>query len=168
MSRQNGAALRNSGGRTPAKRSQARRHLGRCPNSGKVRFRDKREALAAVHAAGTNRRFAEANGFTTARQERRTYLCPSCHGWHLTSQESRGDIPPSQSHSTQGTSSGPIDKLSGPRRVLLAILRAEMVDEGSIQSNVVFSDPPRPQCAWTHSCVIPPSQFGQNTRTSNQ
>jgi hypothetical protein len=164
MSRQNSTALRRSAPRSAGKRSHARRHLSRCPIFGKVRFRDKREALEAVHAAITTRRFAEADSLETARQERRTYRCASCHGWHLTSQESRGDTPPAELNTTQGPPTGPIDKASGPRRVFLAIRRSEMADEPSIQSDAAFSDPPRPQGAWLRSCVIPPSQFGQNKR----
>lgn len=121
MSSHNSQAFRSLGHRPVGKGSPARRHLSRCPNCNKVRFRDKQEALDAVHAAVTNRRFAEVDGSSTARQERRAYPCSSCHGWHLTSQESRGDANPTRSPVTQSNPTFVKDKASGPRRVFLAI-----------------------------------------------
>lgn len=65
-------------------------HLCRCPVSGKVRFRDKREAVGALHHAVAVRRRAEADGLAYRRREQRAYPCDSCHGWHLTSQTAWG------------------------------------------------------------------------------
>lgn len=75
--------------RTPGRHNQQKRHLGQCPLSGKVRFRDKREALDALHRAVAIRQLTEANGQSCRRQERRVYACVSCSGWHLTSQAAR-------------------------------------------------------------------------------
>jgi hypothetical protein len=65
-------------------------HLGHCPMGGKVRFRDKREAVQALHFAAARRHLTEADGQACCRQERRAYSCAVCKGWHLTSQERRG------------------------------------------------------------------------------
>ena len=72
--------------RTKGRQSLQKRHLGQCAESGKVRFRDKREARDALHLAVATRRLREAAGETCRRQECRMYLCASCSGWHLTSQ----------------------------------------------------------------------------------
>jgi len=72
--------------RTKVRQSQQKRHLGQCPVSGKVRFRDKREARDALHLAVATRSLREAAGESCRRQECRMYLCASCNGWHLTSQ----------------------------------------------------------------------------------
>lgn len=48
----------------------------RCP-SGKRRFRDHREAVAALAVARSS--------WSSRRRERRCYECPECRGWHLTS-----------------------------------------------------------------------------------
>lgn len=106
------------------KRSHVRRHLDRCSSSGKLRFRDKQEALKAVHAARVSRQFAEVDGSTTTRQERRAYSCAGCHGWHITSQESWGGAPPAQTGASSSPAKNRIDKASGPRRVFLAIRTA--------------------------------------------
>jgi hypothetical protein len=72
--------------RVPGRLKQQKRHLGQCTVSGKVRFRDKREALEALHQAVATRRLREAEGQASRRQECRVYACLSCSGWHLTSQ----------------------------------------------------------------------------------
>lgn len=72
--------------RVPSRPNHQKRHLGQCPASGKVRFRDKREALQALHHAVATRRLSEAEGQASRRQECRVYACPTCSGWHLTSQ----------------------------------------------------------------------------------
>lgn len=122
VSRHNKTASHRSTVRvSPEKRSYVRRHLDRCSTSGKLRFRDKQEALNAVHAALVSRQFAEVDGSTTTRQERRAYSCASCHGWHITSQESWGGQPPTQTGAGLIPARNRIDKASGPRQVLLAI-----------------------------------------------
>lgn len=69
--------------------SGRRVHLQRCGVSGKVRFRDKREATRAVHRAVAARHHAGAIGVWSSRQERRAYWCSECKGWHVTSSENR-------------------------------------------------------------------------------
>lgn len=64
------------------KKSTKRRNLALCAVSGKVRFRDHREAINALWNSHNARRFHEG----TDRHECRAYQCTSCHGWHLTSQ----------------------------------------------------------------------------------
>lgn len=56
-----------------------------CP-TGKVRFRDHREAVVALHDASNARHFAALTQGSTSRHECRAYSCGQCHGYHLTSQ----------------------------------------------------------------------------------
>ncbi len=63
-------------------------HKRNCPNiceSGKVRFRDERSAQMVL----TNAKIRAAFHNKPKRREVRTYLCPYCHGWHLTSKPAR-------------------------------------------------------------------------------
>src|SRR5262245_53459353 len=74
----------------PGKPPKNRRpNLGKCPTTGKTRFRDKREADRAVQKATTARKNAAEMGVTSRRHECRTYFCDACKGWHITSQETR-------------------------------------------------------------------------------
>jgi hypothetical protein len=57
---------------------------GRCP-SGKIRFRERREAIAALHRAENLRANAAWDGAETRRNEVRCYTCPDCLGVHLSS-----------------------------------------------------------------------------------
>jgi len=59
--------------------------IGLCPVTRKRRFRDHKEAIAALHLAEVARRRATEAGFVTKRREVRDYLCPMCRGTHLTS-----------------------------------------------------------------------------------
>ena len=61
---------------------------GKCP-SGKVRFRDRLEAIEALHRAENARKFSEQDGLENRRNEKRIYKCSLCAGQHLTSQEKR-------------------------------------------------------------------------------
>lgn len=56
-----------------------------CPATGKARFRDHEHAVDALRASAWSRYRAEHDGVTTRRQERRSYHCTWCNGWHLTS-----------------------------------------------------------------------------------
>jgi hypothetical protein len=49
---------------------------------GKVRYRDKREAMAALHRLG--------NYDQRQKTPVRAYACHRCKGWHLTSEQPRG------------------------------------------------------------------------------
>jgi hypothetical protein len=64
---------------------------GTCGGSGKRRFRDHAEAVAALHCAQNSRQWAARDGMITRRREIRSYRCPMCNGWHLTSQPPRAD-----------------------------------------------------------------------------
>ena len=48
-----------------------------CP-TGKLRYRDRLEAQLALLRVSTDD--------DPRRKEKRSYQCPHCHGWHLTSQ----------------------------------------------------------------------------------
>lgn len=81
-------------GQRATRRAERRRRprggsLPRCPRSGKVRFRDHREAVDALQTAMNSRSRAEFAGFGSRRNECRTYECNMCHGWHLTSQQAQ-------------------------------------------------------------------------------
>lgn len=65
----------------------SRRHLGKCPMTAKVRFRDKREADRAIHSAENARRWCESEGLDCDHRECRSYHCVACKGWHLISWE---------------------------------------------------------------------------------
>ena len=77
-----GLGTRARGGQMKPRRGRVRAHLGTCPITRKVRFRDHDEAVAALHAAEVARVFSAGQ---TNRQECRSYACNACHGWHLTS-----------------------------------------------------------------------------------
>lgn len=63
-------------------------NLSRC-KSGKIRYRDKLEAVKFLHRIQhAARNQFEAAGWT-ARKECRAYFCPTCQGFHLTSQEGK-------------------------------------------------------------------------------
>ncbi|MGK3950951.1 hypothetical protein ACLKM7_01365 [Microbacterium sp. I2] len=59
--------------------------LHRSHTCGKIRFRDHREAVSALHSAATLRQRAAEAMLSTRRHEIRTYECDACHGHHLTS-----------------------------------------------------------------------------------
>lgn len=62
-------------------------HLSRCPR-GKVRYRDKREAISTLHRIQLKASYAKLGESGTTRRECRAYECDSCHGFHLTSSAS--------------------------------------------------------------------------------
>ncbi len=66
-----------------------RAHLQKCPASGKVRFRDQREAVRALQSCDNARQRAAELRAESRRRECRTYYCDDCRGWHTTSQETR-------------------------------------------------------------------------------
>lgn len=59
----------------------------KCQVSGKRRFRDKREAVDALHHAVNARKVATEFNLPSRRHEIRTYACSACRGWHLTSMQ---------------------------------------------------------------------------------
>ena len=52
---------------------------------GKLRYRDRKEALRALHRIEVTRAYKESDGLNSNRRESRTYSCPDCLGAHLTS-----------------------------------------------------------------------------------
>lgn len=67
------------------KRSALNGHAVPVCENGKLRYRSREQAQAALvkarHAAVT----AEALGRSSRHREKRSYACPTCAGWHLTS-----------------------------------------------------------------------------------
>lgn len=63
---------------------------GRCR---KIRFRDRQEAIEALHRIERYRGYSEEEGrVLTHRNEKRAYKCPICLGAHLTSQASTREV----------------------------------------------------------------------------
>lgn len=63
---------------------KASRLRGNC-STGKVRFRDHKEAVAALHKTQNARDHALFTSGESHRREKRTYYCDLCQGHHLTS-----------------------------------------------------------------------------------
>lgn len=57
----------------------------KCP-SGKLRYRDHRQAIKALHSVQRSRDAQLRRVGVTRRAECRAYECFACKGWHLTSQ----------------------------------------------------------------------------------
>ena len=73
--------------------SFARPNLKKCRDTGKVRFRDHKEAVKARHIAANARLDEIRAGVpleSIRRRERRDYACPDCGGNHLTSWQAWG------------------------------------------------------------------------------
>jgi len=66
----------------------------RCPQTGKLRYRDHKEAVRALHRAANASRVEREMYGASRRAEIRAYRCDACggHFWHLTSQVKRDDI----------------------------------------------------------------------------
>ena len=61
---------------------------GGCPAfPNKVRFRDHKEAIRALHSTEVSAKRARERGAASRRNERRTVDCTACKGYHLTSWE---------------------------------------------------------------------------------
>jgi hypothetical protein len=61
----------------------------RCPISGKVRYRERRDIKLALRQANRDRSQAQLSDVACSRRETRGYQCAGCDGWHLTSQAAR-------------------------------------------------------------------------------
>lgn len=59
-------------------------HLSRC-SLGKVRYRDKQEALKILHNIQGKASYEQSETGQTKRRECRAYSCDCCLGFHLTS-----------------------------------------------------------------------------------
>ena len=74
----------------PTTRQKPRRHrrpgdIPVCSPNGKKRYRDKKSAIQVLQVAQA----AAALDPGSRRRESRTYRCPDCNGWHLTSKPQR-------------------------------------------------------------------------------
>lgn len=67
---------------------RAVRRAGRpvCPATGKIRYRDGHDAGLALVSLRRRRSRIESSGGEHRIRVQRKYECPSCGGWHLTSQ----------------------------------------------------------------------------------
>ena len=65
-------------------RTSKGRDSHRC-ESGKVRYRDKTEAVEYLHRVKNKAQYQMADFGASKRQESRSYFCAQCKGWHLTS-----------------------------------------------------------------------------------
>lgn len=57
----------------------------RCATTGKLRYRDHRQASDALSSTRWRRRLDQLDGIESKRNETRSYKCPHCGGWHITS-----------------------------------------------------------------------------------
>lgn len=114
----------------PSPRRRPTPHRDHCPMSGKIRYRDAREATDALHALTNQAALADQLGGQHSIRVRRKYRCNACRGWHLTSQEAwTSNIDP-QSHapSAPGAPGVPVPRRSDP---LLAALARSLDRAGS-------------------------------------
>lgn len=76
-------------GRRPRRRcgdyTIGKHNLPTCPDTGKVRYRDRAQASEGLRSAKWRRLHDVADGVDSRRRETRSYKCPECSGWHNTS-----------------------------------------------------------------------------------
>jgi hypothetical protein len=60
-----------------------------CPASGKLRYGEPKDIKLAMRQADWDRSRARLNNIACSRREIRSYECPDCNGWHLTSKPDR-------------------------------------------------------------------------------
>jgi hypothetical protein len=60
-----------------------------CPASGKIRYGELKDIKLAMRQADWDRSRARVNEVACSRREIRSYECPDCSGWHLTSKQAR-------------------------------------------------------------------------------
>ncbi|ADU49602.1 hypothetical protein Intca_3116 [Intrasporangium calvum DSM 43043] len=94
------------------RKAAARRRtaLVTCQRTRKVRFRDHRQAIEALHRAANARKWSLLRGATTRRREQRAYPCGHCKGWHLTSQPLRLDLQTEDDMSLNENSNWEVEK----------------------------------------------------------
>jgi hypothetical protein len=62
-----------------------------CPQTGKQRLGERKDAKQALEAARHQRAGAELGGGRSGWTVRREYQCEHCRGWHLTSLPTKAD-----------------------------------------------------------------------------
>ena len=72
------------------RRRRARRNWPKCPQTGKLRLGERKDAKLALEAARHTRANAELDGAQSGWTVCRGYQCEYCGGWHLTSSASWG------------------------------------------------------------------------------
>jgi hypothetical protein len=77
-----------------ATRRRPKPNRSTCAATGKVRFRDAREADDKLHGMQHAANEADAAGARHTYRAKRKYPCLACNGWHLTSWESAGSPGP--------------------------------------------------------------------------
>jgi hypothetical protein len=60
-----------------------------CPASGKIRYGELKDVKLAMRQAASDRSRADLNEVVCSRREIRSYECPDCSGWHLSSKPAR-------------------------------------------------------------------------------
>jgi hypothetical protein len=60
-----------------------------CPASGKIRYGELKDIKLTMRQADWDRSRARMNEVACSRREIRSYECPDCRGWHLTSKPAR-------------------------------------------------------------------------------
>lgn len=71
------------------RRRRARRSWPRCPETGKLRLGERKDAKLTLEAARHHRAKAALDGGQSGWTVRREYQCEYCRGWHLTSRPAR-------------------------------------------------------------------------------
>lgn len=77
----------NRASQTVRQQGRTERKNGRpvCPATGKIRYRDGREAALELKSLARRRSRADVAGGSHRINVKRKYECPTCAGWHLTS-----------------------------------------------------------------------------------
>lgn len=105
----------------PAPRRRPTPHREHCPMSGKVRYRDAREATDALHTLTNRATLADQLGGQHTIRVRRKYQCTACRGWHLTSQETWTSNVDAQPESPSAPAAAvPVPRRSDPLLAALA------------------------------------------------
>jgi hypothetical protein len=60
-----------------------------CPASGKIRYGELKDVKLTMRQAAWDRSRALLNEVACSRREIRSYECPDCSGWHLSSKPAR-------------------------------------------------------------------------------
>jgi hypothetical protein len=60
-----------------------------CPASGKIRYGELKDVKLTMRQAAWDRSRARVNEVACSRREIRSYECPDCSGWHLSSKPAR-------------------------------------------------------------------------------